>query len=145
MPYNIEEEMYPDIVKWFDQFLKDKFKRREITVLDTHRQPLNRIIEKIKLIPSNKPEWPTFDIRVDVTGFLAGQQGIEFAFIECKLTPISLRDISQLLGYSRVALPLYSCVLSPAGVSSDVASLLRTYSRYDILQYDWPKGLIPRT
>lgn len=145
MPYNAEEEMYPDVVAWLEQFLRDKFKRCETTARDTHHRPLNRVIEQTGLIPANRPEWPTYDIRVDVTGFIISAKGIELVFAECKLTPISLRDISQLLGYSRVALPVYSCILSPAGISGHVASLLQTYSRYDILQYEWPKGETPRS
>lgn len=65
--------------------------------------------------------------------------------IECKTTPITLKDVSQLLGYSRVVLPVYACILSPLGVSSDVASLLKTYSRLDVLEYNWPKGELPHS
>lgn len=140
MPYASEKDIYPEVVTWLEAFLRERFKRKQIVVRDTSRRPLKMALQDIGLVPSNKPEWPTYDILVDVTGFIISGNVLELAFVECKNTPLKLRDISQLLGYSRVALPLYSCILSPVGVSSDVGALLKTYSRYDILEYSWPKG-----
>lgn len=140
MPYASEVEIYPDVVTWLELFLRERFKRKQIIVRDTSRRPLKMALQDVGLIPANKPEWQTFDILVDVTGFIVSGDVVEFAFVECKNIPLKLRDISQLLGYSRVALPLYSCILSPMGVSSDVGALLKTYSRYDVLEYSWPKG-----
>jgi hypothetical protein len=140
MPYPSESALYSEVVSWLEVFLKERFKRKEIIVRDTSRRPLKLALQDIGLAPSNKPEWLTFDILVDVTGFICSGNIVEFAFVECKNTPLNLRDISQLLGYSRVALPLYSCILSPEGISSEVGALLKTYSRYDILEYHWAKG-----
>jgi len=132
--------MYPHVMVWLEQFLSERFKRRRITVRDTSKQPLKRVLQDEGLSPSNKPEWQTYDVRVDITGLIVKQTAVDIALIECKNKPIALRDVSQLLGYSRVVLPIYACILSPAGVSSDVTSLLKTYNRYDILEYNWPKG-----
>ncbi|HUS49820.1 MAG TPA: hypothetical protein VMZ91_06625, partial [Candidatus Paceibacterota bacterium] len=57
------------------------------------------------------------------------------AFVECKLNSISLKDISQLIGYSKVVRPTFSLILSPAGISSPVNKLINIYKRYDILTY----------
>lgn len=145
MPYESESDLYPEVVTWLDVFLRERFKHKNIIVRDTSRRPLKLALQDIGLVPSNKPEWLTYDILVDVTGFICSGNSVEFAFVECKNTPLKLRDVSQLLGYSRVALPLYSCIISPDGVSSDVGTLLKTYSRYDILEYSWVKGERPRS
>jgi len=55
--------------------------------------------------------------------------------VECKLGRINLRDLSQLLGYSRVALPLYSIILSPRGISQSLNLLFNIARRNDILYY----------
>ncbi len=145
MPYATESDLYPEVVAWLEVFLRERFKRKKIVVRDTSRRPLKMTLQDIGLVPSNKPEWLTYDILVDITGFIFSENMVEFAFVECKNTPLRLRDISQLLGYSRVALPLYSCILSPQGVSRDVGALLKTYSRYDVLEYRWTKGEKPRS
>ncbi len=145
MPYDTEASMYPQVAAWIEQFLTERFRRHKVIVTDTSRQPLKRALQQHGLAPANKPDWPTYDILVDITGFVINSESVEFAFVECKKQPIKLRDISQLLGYCRVALPIYACILSPTGVSSDVAALLKTYSRYDVLEYDWPKGQTARS
>lgn len=140
MPYTSEKEMYPDIMAWLVSFLAERFSSEKIMVRDGSRTPLKRILQDENLNPTNKPEWLTFDILVDICGFIIQDNKIEFAFLECKNKPISLLDVSQLLGYSKVALPIFSCILSPFGMSADVARLLVTYNRQDILEYRHDKG-----
>lgn len=140
MPYSSEKDLYPDIIMWLDTFLRQRFSSEHIIVKDGSRKSIKRILQDENLNPINKPEWLTFDILVDVCGFIIHHNRIEFAFIECKNKPISLLDVSQLLGYSKVALPIFSCIISPFGMSADVAKLMVTYNRQDILEYDYPKG-----
>lgn len=143
MAYSSEPEMYPDVIKWLDTFLKRKFKKRKILTVDSSRRPLNRFFEKLNIEPSNKPEWQTYDIRVDVTAFIINSDRVDLAFVECKLPQINLGDISQLLGYCRVAIPIYSCIVSPNGISKEIATLFNTFNRNDVLQYYWAKGELP--
>jgi hypothetical protein len=145
MPYAREADLYPEVVEWLKLFLTERFRRQKVVVRDTSGRPLKRFLLDEGLAPANKPEWQTFDVRVDVAGLIVDDHSVEFALIECKTTPIALKDVSQLLGYSRVVLPVYACILSPLGVSSDVASLLKTYSRLDVLEYNWPKGELPHS
>lgn len=63
-------------------------------------------------------------------------------FIECKLGRITLRDLSQLLGYSKVALPLYSIILSPKGISRSLNLLFDIARRNDILYYSTDSYII---
>jgi hypothetical protein len=52
-----------------------------------------------------------------------------------------IKNISQLLGYRRVALPFQSIIISPKGISSSVSYLLKAFSRYDVLEYDKDKKI----
>lgn len=145
MGYPNERDMYPDIVFWLDRFIRERFGKRTVKTLDTSRTRTSSVLQHEQFLPSNKPDFASYDIRVDVTSLIASGDIVEFAFVECKLKQISLRDVSQLLGYSRVANPVFACILSPKGISSEVSALLRTYSRSDILEYDWPKGKLARS
>ena len=57
------------------------------------------------------------------------------AIIECKIDEISLRDLSQLIGYSKVCLPIFSLIISPKGISKTLHLLFNVWKRYDVLTY----------
>lgn len=144
MSYQSENEMYPSVVEWLNRFLGQKFRKAKILVADTSRVALNNFIARQNLEPFFSPEWITFDLHVDVTGIVLTNQRAELVFVECKLPALTLSNVSQLLGYSRIALPLYSFLISPAGYNDSVISLIKTYSRGDILEYHWEKGKTAR-
>jgi len=144
--YENEIQMYPDIMQWLRKHLENKYPKAAIEVFDTHSRNLNRFLIERDFYRS---EYATYEIKVDITGILREGKEEKFAFIECKLNQISLRDISQLLGYSRVACPVCSFLLGPQGFSDAVNLLFKTYRRYDVLEYmpnrmiilgKWDKG-----
>ncbi len=146
MIYKKETDMYPDVVTWLSRALKDKYIKAKIDVRDTHARPLNDYITRNDLANYFRTDmWRTFEINVDITAFVTYGGAFDLCFVECKLTPISLGDVSQLLGYSRVANPLFSLLISARGIGSSVSDLLKVYSRTDILEYCWEKGKAPRT
>jgi len=49
--------------------------------------------------------------------------------------------VGQILGYSRVVKPYLSLIISPKGLSVPLESILKTYGRYDILEYDANKRI----
>lgn len=137
--------MYPDIVKWLDRFIRERYIKHSVKTLDSSRSRTSSVLQSEKIVPINKPDWASYDIRVDITSLISTEETVEFAFVECKVNQISLRDVSQLLGYSRVANPVFACILSPRDVSGEMSSLLRTYGRTEILEYDWTDGQVPRS
>ncbi len=146
MRYKNEVAMYADVMVWLDRILKESFSGSKVDVRDTHALPLNEYIKKNSLEQYFQSSiWQTFEIRVDVTAFMIYRSQPALVFVECKMIPISLLHISQLLGYSRVARPLLSYLISTKSVGSAVASLISEYGRTDILEYDWQKGKVPRT
>lgn len=145
MHYRNETEMYPDVINWLGGILRTRFRGSEIDIRDTHSLLLNKYIRSHGLLQYFQGNiWQTYDIRVDVTAFIKSQKSNGLVFVECKTTNISLLNVSQLLGYSRVALPLSSYLVSSAGIGTSVQSLITKYGRSDILEYYWGKGEVPR-
>ncbi len=139
-------EIYPDIVAWLGRVLSGKFSKAKVDVRDTRGSSLNHYIRKHGLLNYfHSNIWQTFEIRVDITAFLMYRGQPELVFVECKTVPISFLHISQLLGYSRVALPLSSYLVSSNGIGTSVQSLITKYGRSDILEYHWGKGEFARS
>jgi hypothetical protein len=134
MSYRNEKQMYFEVRDWLFGFLKCRHRRHKIIVEITPQTKLYRWLEKKGLHIFFK-DYLTYDIKVDVLGLIHSETKANLAFVECKLNPISLMDVSQLLGYSRVALPKYSIIVSPEYISRPIAELLLKYSRFDVLSY----------
>ena len=145
-PYSHEIEMYMPVCEWLESVVGSRIRDATVAVYDTHSHPLNRFVSSNGLESYfDSDVWQTFEIRVDVTAFVRSSKVSGVAFVECKLKPVTLRDFSQLLGYSRIANPLFSFLISPTGIGSNLRSIVQTYGRGDILQYAWPEGENPRT
>lgn len=128
--------MYPDIIKWLKSDLKQKFGKsaKHIHVLDTHDSDLRNFIIKLNY-QKFFPAFTTFQIRQDITGFIEYSDRVDLVFVECKNSTLSLINLSQLIGYSSIALPIYSILLSPHGMGTTLSKLLLTYSRKDVLEF----------
>lgn len=134
--YKNEIDMYPDIIRWLDNDLKQKFGKqsKNIVVLDTHDSDLSNFIIRLNY-QRYFPEFTTFQIRQDITGFIEYSNKVELVFVECKNDLLSLINLSQIIGYSCIALPLYSILLSSKGMGSTLSKLLQTFNRKDILEF----------
>ncbi len=132
--YSLEKELYPEIIKWLETYLKGKYPKAEIKAYDTSRQDLSEFLRRHKL-HLFFPEFETYVIKVDITASIKYKDRCDLAFVECKLNSINLNDISQLLGYSRVVRPKYAFIISPDTVSAPVSTLIKIFKRYDILEY----------
>jgi len=132
--------MYAPVCLWLERFLQNRNRGAKIYVFDSSQRSLTRIIQEKGLSTNLPAEWHSWDIYVDVVGFACTAKQTYLAFVECKLGAITLGNFSQLLGYSRVALPQYSIIVSPQGASDSLRSLLLTYERTDILQYHSEQG-----
>ncbi len=144
MKYKSEKDMYPDVCQWLEDFLKDRFRQAEIDVRILAQTPISRFLSTYNR--GNFPgEWVTWNIKVDVVGFVHHlNRPTDLVFVECKKNRLTLAHLSQLLGYSRIACPLYSFLISPAGFSASLVSLLQHYQRRDVLEYHWEPGQLPR-
>lgn len=134
--YSNEIEMYPEIIFWLEKQLKGKFgkKAKKITVLDTHDSDLLNFIIKLKY-QKFFPEFTTYKIRQDITGFIEYDDKVELVFVECKNGKLSLINLSQLIGYSCIALPVISILIAPQGMGTTLSKLLTSFNRTDILEF----------
>ncbi len=134
--YRTEKEMYPDIIQWLEKDLSQKFKNKanRITVMDTHDSDLSSFLMHLGYHKAF-PEFATYQIRQDITGFIEYSDRVDMVFVECKNEPLTIMHLSQLIGYSCVALPIYSILLSPTGMGTILGKLLQTFNRNDILEF----------
>lgn len=139
--YKIEKQLYPDVCTWFKKILEKKFKDAKVCVEDTSKKVLSKWLVE-KGFHNFFPNYQTYEIEVDVTGIAEKSDEAHLGFIECKLGRITLRDLSQLLGYSKVALPFCSVILSPKGISRSMNLLFNIARRNDILYYSTERHII---
>lgn len=136
-----EKHMYPAVCKWLRNLLRSKYKRAEVHVFDTSNITLSKFLVNTQYHRFFEA-YQTFEIQVDITGIIKSGRRAHLAFVECKLRKISLKDLSQLLGYSKVATPLLSMIISPEGMSRSLELLFNVWRRYDILYYGRDKHLL---
>ena len=129
-----EEELYPSVIEWLRKFLKGRHRNSNVEAYDTHKINLSKFLQNNEL-QQYFPEFSAFDIKVDITGIIKTKKFVKLAFVECKIDPITLKDVGQILGYSKVVNPDYSFIISPKGLSSPLSVLLGTFGRYDLLEY----------
>lgn len=134
MKYSSEKEMYPDVMYWLNIYLQHKYPKAVVKSYDTSRENLCEFIRRHKL-SKYFSESDTYVVKVDVTGVTLYREKCFLAFVECKLNSINLKDVSQLIGYSKVVKPVLSVIVSPEGISSPVNNLINIHRRYDILTY----------
>lgn len=132
--YKQERQMYRPVINWLRATLKDAHPGYSQKVFNTSRTKLQALIEREGL-HHLFPLFPTYEIMVDVTAILKRGRLAYLGFVECKLNPISLKDIGQLWGYAKVAQPIFALIVSPSGVSEAVRQLLQVHQRYEILDY----------
>jgi hypothetical protein len=135
-----EADLYPDVVNWLAQYLKDRHANSVISTFDTSRKSLVRLIQEKELMLNLPPDWTSWDIFVDVVGFVISPTETQLALVECKNEAITLNHLSQIIGYSRVVRPRYAFLTAPQGVSGALSQLLNTFNRRDILIYGTPPG-----
>ncbi|MFQ3611484.1 MAG: hypothetical protein SNJ72_08325 [Fimbriimonadales bacterium] len=134
-----EREIYPDIQAWLLQLLQHRYANAQVYNPASLR--LSKLISQTGLSEKMPSHWTSWDIKVDIVGIATDKKGqTHLAFVECKVVPISLAHLGQLLGYCRVAQPDYAFLVSPKGVSSALQRLLEVFHREDILQYQTDKS-----
>ena len=131
--YANERAMYPDVCVWLGNLLKARYPKSHIHVADTSRVTLTNYLEQENLADLF-PDYQTYEINVDVIGIVLRKKPL-LGLVECKITSLTLRDLSQLLGYSRVAQPIFALLTSPNGMSKALSLLLKIHRRYDVLEY----------
>ncbi len=132
-PYSVEREMYPEVQSWLRNLLHRIY--GNAIVADTSQQRLSQVIHRLGLGEKLSSDWGTWDIKVDILGVVSKGEQSRLVFVECKIAPITLQHLCQLLGYCRVAEPEYAYIVSPRGMARSLERLLKIFRREDILTY----------
>lgn len=141
-----ERDLYPLVVEWLRDFLKNRYPRAiEIWAEETSRSSVAKFLSKHNLL--NLVRWGAMlDISPDVTGAAVikakMQHSVKLAIVEVKLGVVSLRDLSQVLGYAKVTIPSHAFIISPKGWSPTIQRLVRDFKRLDILEYAQGKFIV---
>ena|SRR5690348_8992385 len=130
MTRNPELALYPQVSEWLARSLRGRHPRAEVAAFDTHSTDLATFLRK-EGPHSFFSDCDAYEIQVDVTGVVKTQKAISLAFVECKIGPVTLRDVGQLLGYSLVACPEWSFLVTkgPFGMPSQSAGHVREAGR----------------
>ena len=130
-----EKELYPSIMEWLEGYLEDRFRKSKVSTFNTSGVVLYRFLQE-KGLSEYFPDYQAFEIMVDITGIIISNNTAKLVFVEVKKGGISLKEISQLLGYSMIAKPEFSFLISPEGLSNRMNYLLNQIKHFDILHYD---------
>ncbi|MBI2542007.1 hypothetical protein HYV80_04825 [Candidatus Woesearchaeota archaeon] len=127
-----EENLYPEIKEWLQNYLTDKYKGYTIeTTYETSRRNLD-IILKSKGIQCK--EAIGLQIKVDVVGILKRGNDFKLVFVEVKDTELTLKDLGQLWGYTQLINPIESFLISSSGFGR-LSYLFNILKREDLLKF----------
>lgn len=126
-----EKELYPEMCKWLEIYLRDTYKNADIIVKDTSQFYLDKVLEELGVI-DEYPHTVGIGIQIDVLGVVKKRGKTELFFIEAKKTQLNTHDLGQILVYCRICNPEKAFLFSSAGMGSLNKLLM---SREDILEY----------
>jgi len=116
-----EAEMYGPVVRWLRAHLRGRHPRSRLVVADTHNSYLSQTLRRLDLA-SRFPDSDLWQVKVDIVGVALSAKRATLAIVECKARRPALKDLCQLLGYSRLMKPDLALLLSPAPPSDPLAS-----------------------
>jgi hypothetical protein len=132
-----EHDLYEPVRLWLEHILRQRFKRMDVRVIDSHNVQLSKLIAKLG-VQKLFPQFNAWDVKIDVTGIVFNDKTGYLALVECKADQLTLIDVAQLLGYSIIVKPILSVLVSPASPTDPLITLLKDYGRLDILKYGSP-------
>ncbi len=127
-----EKDLYPDIEKWLNKYLLDKYPQYQVDT--THHSSTRTLENVLREFGINFSEALLLNIKVDIIGILQNRRGEELVFVEVKEKAITLKDLGQLWGYTQLVNPLESFLISPKGIGV-LSELYNTLGRRDLFVY----------
>lgn len=126
-----EEELYEPMRVWLEQYVKDKYKKYEVTAIDAHAERLDRVLAKYDIVNEMANG---VDIQIDVLAIARNKADVKLFFIEAKKTKLTLRDLGQLWSYCKLVDPDEAFLLSSDSLGS-LNKLLNSFRREDLLDF----------
>ena len=136
MKNQTEKALYPHIQRWFEQYLKEKYKKS--TIITTYRTSSHSLEPILRDHKVSIPEATGLAVKIDIVGIIKQRNEIGLVFIEVKDNPLTLVDLGQLWGYTQLLNPLESFLVSSKGLGS-LNYILNVLKREDLLIYGLKK------
>jgi len=133
----LEKDLYPAMVKWLLQYLKDRYPNAEIYSIDTSELTLDKVLMQYNVI-DEYPQAVGLDIQIDVLGLVKENHRTKLFFIEAKKTKLTIQHLGQLIVYCKLIGPQDAFLLSSAGMGS-LSKILVNLNREDLLYYSYYK------
>jgi len=127
-----ETRLYPDIEKWLENYLRDRYKRWNVET--THKTSKIALDVVLKEKGIEIKEAIGLGIKVDVVGILTRKSEVKLALVEVKDKPLTLRDLGQLWGYTQLLNPVESFLISSKGLGT-LTYILKVLKREDLLVF----------
>ena len=136
-----EIDLYPDMCKWLESYLKDKYRNEacSVFVVDCHSVYLDSILIEYNVI-EYYPQVIGLKIEIDVLGIVIWKNSAKIFFIEAKKTQLNLQNLGQLLVYCLLCNPEEAFLLSSASLGT-LNNVLKNLGREDLLKYESEKSL----
>ena len=128
-----EIELYEPMRLWLQQYLEDKYRKREVITIDSHAKKLHLFLEKFEVI-DYYPQTIGLDIQIDVLGIVKNINTPLIFFIEAKKTQLTLHDLGQLWAYCKLCDPKEAFLFSSEGMGS-LNKIFHNLSRTDLLDF----------
>lgn len=126
---NPEQKLYDPLKLWFKGKLQHIDEHAQ--AFDVSSGNLNQFIDRNSGLIEVFDFCNNFRIKPDIVGFLPEKKSV--AFIEVKVTALSLKELGQLLGYCYVALPIEAWLISNKTPSSSLVRILQAHP--NLLEY----------
>ena len=137
---NKEKDLYPQINSWFKEYLIDKYPNFYIkTTFETSTKALDVVLNKFDIHFSHLTD---LSIKIDIVGILTNKKThkIKLVFIEVKDEDLTLKDLGQLWGYTMIADPLESFLITSTDFGI-LHKILNIHKRLDLLNYGKNKNM----
>ena len=136
-----EIDLYPDMCKWLESYLKDKYRNEacSVFVVDCHSVYLDSILIEYNVI-EYYPQVIGLKIEIDVLGIVIWKNSAKIFFIEAKKSQLNLQNLGQLLVYCLLCNPEEAFLLSSASLGT-LNNVLKNLGREDLLKYESEKSL----
>ena len=132
------------VAHWLYRFLSDRFKNAQIETYDSSSMCLSRLIADRNLHEGLSPDWPTWNIRIGVIGFIRFPHITHFALVDYKNTALTFDHMARSVACARIARPHFAFLIAPQGANRSLSQLLTVYRRLDVLEYFAEEGRLSR-
>jgi len=136
-----EEKLYPEIEEWLNKYLTEKYDGYTVeTTHETSRRYLDIVLKERGI---ECKEAIGLNIKIDIVGILKKGSYFKLIFVEVKDTPLTLKDLGQLWGYTQLIDPLESFLISSKSLGR-LSHLFNILKREDLLNFGLSKNKLMR-